>query len=1466
MIKVKDGYAKLIGTTYSGSASRLLLSDGGDKAVSDFAASSHNHPYAGASSAGGTANAAYEWKEVLLSNGVSLADYYSPGNIYYAGGSNSITDLPEGVDAFGMYNIRCASGWFGQILLSSNRAQGLYYRAGTTTGYTNGLNWKTLLDSSNSSVSKSGQTLTVKINGVEQSLTNSTYNFSGVSFTSGNQNTGEHNCNNIKSNGVWYYTSNGPTTTLGATTNDGALYTQAYSTSWVAQIAQDYRNGNLFTRGLNNGTWSSWKKVAYSDDIVKNTAGSTDTSSKIFLIGATSQAANPQTYSHDTVYVGTDGYLYSNKEKVDMRLTTSLVPLGTAIPANANLNTTEYLKVGKYYCSANVTAATLVNCPIDKAFMMEVYSPLSTTIDNENTSAYVYRLRKITHYNTGVQYIQYVGSGSTAGSFTYNNWYVVPRSLFTLDTADNNGGSAARGSTTQGVYVDSTGTLQAMTYTLGKSVPSDAKFTDTNYYHTRAHSSGLKISTGTGVSDMYVPEGTTSSLGVVKQHKAENCTSYTSDDGATTPAAVKKAVGMFGVLSGYGTCSTAAATAAKVVSIADTNWRLVTGCIIGVKFTNSNSASSVTLNVNSTGAKNIWYNNAKYTGTSTSICGYQNRVIYYMYDGTYWVWLNMGSLDGNNYAYVRQYQTDSTNEEYPLLFRYETSDPDSYVTKYTRYDSAITVNPSTNTIKATTFNGNLTGNAATATNANGLSSTGYGNGNLTYYQTSSEFYGNSGWSHYIIANHGNGETYYNYTIALPFWDVPKYKRLEGGTSDGWHTFITSENISSQSVAYAASAGSATKLATARTISLTGSVTGSGSFDGSGNLSIATTTNHTHSYVPYGAVVFTPANTELTNSEVLSLTGAWSMKKGTWNYAGNGYIVAGDFGNIDLAGTSVLTFGNSSAYTQLFITAPKESGHSGKTNEMFFYNDHGSDYSPGWTRVLTDRNYESYVNTTNFPGLNKTGTVTSVATGTGLTGGTINSTGTISINSTYLTYISNGNTAYGWGNHADVGYLEDHQTIYSLKINNSAGTTQVTYTPNSAAKSINLTKAMVGLGNVDNTADANKTVAVANKLGTATKGSATKPIYLSSGSATACDTYAGGTAVTLNGTSKAASTASFYAPTSEGTSGYVLKSSGSEAPSWVAQSTLSVGTAAKLGTETIGGSTTPIYLNSGIPKACTYSLNATVSSGTSGKLAYYSGTNAVSSYTSTKGSSNKPIYLNSGTATECSTYAGGTAVTLNGTSKAASTATFYAPTSAGTSGYLLESNGSGAPTWTNIIGSSTTSLSASYIKDMYADALYIKSYWTSSGDIYISGFTTAPDSDSRVRLYTARYAIIKNNSSSSNCAIYAPGGFYESSDERLKCILNPIKVDLDAISKLRKIYYTWKDESNGSRQLGVIAQDVQDLYPELVDVNKDTGYLSLAYDKLSVLALEAIDVLYKEHKKLKERVDELEKLLTNRGIL
>ena len=177
--------------------------------------------------------------------------------------------------------------------------------------------------------------------------------------------------------------------------------------------------------------------------------------------------------------VDTDGYLYSNGEKVDMRFTRSLLPVGTSIPASANLNTIDYLKVGKYYCSLNVDAATVKNCPVNVAFSMEVFNPLGTNVDDETTGDYTYRLRVLTQYDTGQQYIQFCKTSGTAGSWTYNAWYVTPRVKFTLNSSKNDG-SAAIGATNKGVYVDSTGEIKAMSYTVAKSVPSNAVFTDTN--------------------------------------------------------------------------------------------------------------------------------------------------------------------------------------------------------------------------------------------------------------------------------------------------------------------------------------------------------------------------------------------------------------------------------------------------------------------------------------------------------------------------------------------------------------------------------------------------------------------------------------------------------------------------------------------------------------------------------------------------------------------------------------------------------------------------------------------------------------------------------------------------------------------------------------------------------------------------------------------------------------------------
>lgn len=100
-----------------------------------------------------------------------------------------------------------------------------------------------------------------------------------------------------------------------------------------------------------------------------------------------------------------------------------------------------------------------------------------------------------------------------------------------------------------------------------------------------------------------------------------------------------------------GTCSTAAATAAKEVVIpAAQGFVLETGAIIIFKSANTNSASNVTINVNNTGAKPIYYSNAVYTGTSNIATGQAGRYMTYIYDGTNWVWLSHGQEDNTTYS------------------------------------------------------------------------------------------------------------------------------------------------------------------------------------------------------------------------------------------------------------------------------------------------------------------------------------------------------------------------------------------------------------------------------------------------------------------------------------------------------------------------------------------------------------------------------------------------------------------------------------------------------------------------------------------------------------------------------------------------------------------------------------------------------------------------------------------------
>lgn len=148
----------------------------------------------------------------------------------------------------------------------------------------------------------------------------------------------------------------------------------------------------------------------------------------------------------------------------------------------------------------------------------------------------------------------------------------------------------------------------------------------------------------TTVKELNYVDGVTSNIQTQLNGKASTSVVTTSTNGVMSSTDKAK---LDNTNIAYGTCSTAAATANKVIAISgNTNWSLKVGSIIIVKFTVTNTASNVKLNVNNTGAKNIWYNNAVYTGNSNSVCGYANRYTTYMYDGTNWVWISNG-VDNN---------------------------------------------------------------------------------------------------------------------------------------------------------------------------------------------------------------------------------------------------------------------------------------------------------------------------------------------------------------------------------------------------------------------------------------------------------------------------------------------------------------------------------------------------------------------------------------------------------------------------------------------------------------------------------------------------------------------------------------------------------------------------------------------------------------------------------------------------
>lgn len=95
-----------------------------------------------------------------------------------------------------------------------------------------------------------------------------------------------------------------------------------------------------------------------------------------------------------------------------------------------------------------------------------------------------------------------------------------------------------------------------------------------------------------------------------------------------------------------------------------------------------------------------------------------------------------------------------------------------------------------------------------------------------------------------------------------------------------------------------------------------------------------------------------------------------------------------------------------------------------------------------------------------------------------------------------------------------------------------------------------------------------------------------------------------------------------------------------------------------------------------------------------------------------------------------------------------------------------------------------------------------------------------------------------------------GSIYNTSDERLKENISKINDEsIDNLFTLNPIIFSYKNEFKKQTHYGVLAQEVEKKFPELVEDNNISGYKTVNYQEL-------IPIMLAKMKKMQNEIDEL----------
>ena len=232
-----------------------------------------------------------------------------------------------------------------------------------------------------------------------------------------------------------YYSSSISGFTTAAITSEGIGFSKLYtenSTSYTTNSALTDRELS-FTGGVSGGsktTYASYKNNGisyttydYTFPSASGTLALTSDLNSYVLKAGDSLTGALSFYDGSTL----KSKISNTELQIDghdlLRMTPHFAQMfATAIPANANLNTTTYLKVGQYYVGSYATATSISNTPQADVFTMTVESLISSAYDDESTTSYGrYRMRTL-KYTNGNIWVQVCSAAIGSSTWTYGTW------------------------------------------------------------------------------------------------------------------------------------------------------------------------------------------------------------------------------------------------------------------------------------------------------------------------------------------------------------------------------------------------------------------------------------------------------------------------------------------------------------------------------------------------------------------------------------------------------------------------------------------------------------------------------------------------------------------------------------------------------------------------------------------------------------------------------------------------------------------------------------------------------------------------------------------------------------------------------------------------------------------------------------------------------------------------------------